>query len=481
MSNFSISRREILKSLMLGTAAGSVLHTIPLQAAQQVANMDPNFVSLVRSCTPKESLFLHLGDGLGSMLELKDGSLLTVTMSGRSTSPDGGRTWSEPEPVRDLEGHELQGKVRHLLRLKSGGIGGFYGGQSDRNQKYGISPWFGRSDDEGKTWSKPVKVGEPYNNAVMHDAIVTSRGRIVVPVYKLLGKGIREKGKALFGDQVALVGHHGYELFFTYCWVYYSDDEGKTWHTNEGKGIWGAGGELFVTLDYSAGGHYRCNEPVVAEVSPDHLLMFLRTPLGRLYQSWSKDDGTSWSRPEPTTLASALAPAALERIPGSNDLLVIWNQSSADEIERGMQRHRLSSAISKDGGTTWKYGRNVFSIFQKEGDINHVQPPPIRPYRAMEHAPRLPPNDLEGTYPSVDFGKDRVIIRFTCRNRAFYLYDAEGKTGYDPPHLSAAERQRAEGVFSIPAKWASPSNLGKGRASVSTTACVGLPISWFYT
>ena len=105
-----------------------------------------------------------------------------------------------------------------------------------------------------------------------------------------------------------------------------------------------------LTLDTSAGGHYSCEEPSIAEVSPGNLLLFHRTPVGRLFQSWSSDNGTTWSLPEPTALASSRAPAALMRIPGTDDLLTIWNQASADEIERGLQRHRLTSAISKDGG-----------------------------------------------------------------------------------------------------------------------------------
>ena len=330
--------------------------------------MDPDFVDQVRSYVPEEVLFLHAGRNLGAMIELKDGTLLSVSPAGRSISADGGVTWTEQEPVYDVKGRKLDGWLGHLLRLKSGGIGGFagdsdpFGGESDPTKRYGMSPWFSRSDDEGKTWSGPVRVSEPYNSANMHGAAaLTSTGRIVVSVMDFIGQHLRtESSRAPFRDQLALVGHHGHESGMCYCWTYYSDDEGETWRPNEAKGVHATGGELFVTLDYSAGGHYSCEEPDVAEVSPEHLLMIHRTPLGRLFQSWSSDDGATWSQPEPTTLASSRAPAALKRIPGTDDLLIIWNQSSADEIERGTQRHRLSSAISKDGGETWQRGRNVF-------------------------------------------------------------------------------------------------------------------------
>ena len=231
--------------------------------------------------------------------------------------------------------------------------------------------------------------------------------------------------------------------FFTYCWVYYSDDEGKTWETNEGKGFWGKGGELFVTLDYSAGGHHRCNEPVVAEVSEGHLLMILRTPLGRLYQSWSADDGRSWTRPEPTNLSSALAPVALARIPGTGDLLVVWNQASADEITLGLQRNRLTAAVSRDGGASWECHKNVF--FQRKGEPACVDPSPIKPYRAMENAPRIPMGRLCATYPSIVALKETILICFGCRQQSNYISDGKGRKQGERTHV-----------------------------------CLGLPVSWFY-
>ena len=227
-----------------------------------------------------------------------------------------------------------------------------------------------------------------------------------------------------------------------------------TWHVSEGKGVHGGGGELFITLDYGAGGAHSCEEPVVTDVSPGHLLMFHRTGLGRFYQSWSADDGANWTQPEPTSLATAQAPAALRHIPGTDDLLLIWNQSSADEIWRGRQRHRLSSAISRDGGATWQHGRNVFSVEDGDGVTTRIEAPPIEYYRAMEHSPRQPPGDLVGTYPYLAFWRDRAIVTFRCFDRSRYLLDAP--LPQRPQSLSAAQAGRAVCVS------------------------VGLPISWFY-
>ena len=417
----------------------------------------------IRNCIPAETLFLHTDTTMGRMIELKDGRLLNFVggqigkFDGhllKSISSDGGATWTTTEPLMDIDGQPIEGAIPGPLRLKSGGLGlAFSINRGEGRSRYGLSIHFTRSDDEGQTWTKPVKVSESYNNAWMGGygppGTVTSNGSIVLPVHALIGQQMIDRARAPLGDGWAQVGAHGWENFLSYNSSYHSDDEGQTWQPNTGKGVWGAGGELFVTIDHTLGGHHGCEEPVVEEVSPNLLLMLHRTALGRFYQSWSNDDGKTWTQPEPTGIAAAQTPASLKRIPGTSDLLLIWNQASADEIQRGRQRHRLSTAISKDGGVTWRHGRNIF--FPSGADpleVTRIEPPPdIRCYRAWEHAPRVPLTELRGTYPSVSFWQDRVIIVFKCMERTPWQPDEDGQT-------------------QLPGQ--------------QTMVCIGLPVSWFY-
>ena len=363
---------------------------------------------------PAQTLYRDTLWATGSFLELNDGRLLYVMGDGIHMyylSEDGGQSWQEQGALHFGDGSEIKDfHAPNLVRLKSGGIGLIYGVSAPDEHLAGLL--FVRSDDDGRTWSMPLRISEPHVDDVTleHDAaIVTGSGRIVVPVYRALGR--RDfvpdkkhfKAVALLGDEWSLAGSHDYEPTPIISWVYYSDDEGQTWQRN-------ANGEMMVTLDYEAGGNWSAEEPVVVEYAPKHLLMLYRTPLGRLFQSWSKDDGSNWTMPRPTALAASRAPAALKRIPGTNDLLVVWNQASGDEIQRGLLRHRLSAAISQDGGASWKRHKNISCI--DEDDRSYIEPSPIRHYRAERFSPRLPLNHCWATYPAVTFWKDRVVLTY---------------------------------------------------------------------
>ncbi len=338
-------------------------------------------------------------------------------------SDNGGQHWEDQGPFVDRQGAVFTGFGPSLLRLQSGPLGLIYAA--------GPNVWdlllFRQSDDEGRTWSEPNVIHDARDgqiSAILHNAaIVTDSGRIVAPVYTRTGrrdyfppKDYVGRTAALQGDEWTGVGSHGHEPHPLVCWVYYSDDDGKTWHRN-------ANGQMAITLGFEAGGSHSCEEPVVAETRPGHLLMIYRTALGRLFQSWSFDNGTNWTQPRPTALAACRAPAQLARIPGTHELVLMWNQASGDEIERGLQRHRLTIAVSDDHGASWKHHKNLVCL--GPNDPSHVEPPPIRYYRAEQFSPRLPGNTHRCAYPSMTIWRDRLI--FTYLHYAGPWHDNDGE------------------------------------------------------
>ena len=79
-----------------------------------------------------------------------------------------------------------------------------------------------------------------------------------------------------------------------------------------------------------------------------------------LYFSFSENQGKNWSALEPGNIKSPLSPASIERIPGTGDLLLAWNNSYAP-IRDGGKRTPFNVAISKDEGKTWQKIKTVES------------------------------------------------------------------------------------------------------------------------
>ena len=419
--------------------------------------MDESFESRVRAATPQDADYLRIHADRVLMVELPDGRLMQVSPEGRRHSVDGGVTWGEPEPMRDAAGQPVE--RGHPILLPSGGLGLLYSDSRDRRARYGMDVWFRRSDDEGRTWSEPVEVSEPYNNAWIGagygpPVTVTSDGRIVVAAWAGIGKTEsigRLRCMATGGrGRGATAGRAS------------SGIAGPTTRTTRA----GPGTSARAKASTAAGANYSSRSTMVRAaptraksrwsltLAPDTCSCSIAPGWAGSTSRGRPTTGRTGPQPEPTSLATAQAPAALRHIPGTDDLLLIWNQSSADEIWRGRQRHRLSSAISRDGGATWQHGRNVFSVEDGDGVTTRIEAPPIEYYRAMEHSPRQPPGDLVGTYPCLAFWRDRAIVTFRCFDRSRYLLDAP-----------------------LPKR---PQSLSAAQAGRAVCVSVGLPISWFY-
>jgi len=354
--------------------------------------------------------------------ELEDGRILHAAGHVFTVSEDGGIKWSEPFNRRDVNGNPVGGGGTSLTRLSGEGVGLAAMRRDPDNPRASSRMAFWRSEDGGETWEAPVMITpEGIGTHAYQDVLLrTSSGRIILPVYISFGQSTGpnnevppNSGKLVRGHWVSTAAHF-FDPHFSCSYVCFSDDDGRTWQRNRD-------GELMILMDWSALYSYT-NEPSVTEVTPGKLLMFMRNALGRLFQSWSYDNGETWTRPTPTQLASSTAPCQIRTLPNGH-LLCVWNQESEEEVRRGYNRTRISSAISRDGGGIWEFFQNVESMHEE----TRVEPGPIRPVRPAEISfePGTPAPERERehvlgvdshgrwSYPSVLVMKDRVLIAHT--------------------------------------------------------------------
>jgi predicted neuraminidase len=277
----------------------------------------------------------------GDSVRLKDGRILFIythfTGGGADhaaahlasrVSRDGGLTWSE----RDERVPAVQGKQNtmsvSLLRMKSGRIALFY---LVKHSWDDCRMYVQTSDDEAATWGEAkLCMAEEGYYVVNNDRVIQlSTGRLVIPAAwhrPVEGKRFNSRATAV-------------------CFL--SDDEGKTWR--RGRGL----------VEPPARGNSGLQEPGAVELKDGRLMMLSRTDLGSQYRCYSSDGGETWTAAEATEIKSPLSPASIERIPGTGDLVLVWNDHS--KVDEGLKGKRtpLSVAISRDDGKTWSPSRVI--------------------------------------------------------------------------------------------------------------------------
>lgn len=356
----------------------------------------------------------------GSLVEGKDGKILftasdvdttqDVEMGGvpflrMQESSDGGRTWCEPWDMKDEKGDRILATHQTELRLPSGELGlissEMWHPYGHRGRDAGRSMMFRTSKDEGRTFSEPTIMIPDFCLTCTGHAIVLSSGRILAPMYKWISPLAGNEAES-WGTRVEGTPN------FSYSSALFSDDNGKAWQKSKS--------ELFIS-------RYRQNfdlqEPTVVELKDGTLLMHMRNTMGRMSRSYSKNQGLSWSVPEDLHIAASFTPSMIRRIPKTGDLLMVWNQSSMQEIVNGFHRTRLSCAISKDEGKTWENFKNLESL----DDSTKLDPPPVSWFQAVgqwedydynqpsntERYHRVP-GPLRICYPNIMFDGDDALI-----------------------------------------------------------------------
>lgn len=290
--------------------------------------------------SPEITLKLHPSDNNprnseGDFIQLNDGRVMFVYSRfygdsrsdfGSSSlaarfSDDGGDTWTHEDiTVVPNEGNVNVMSVS-LLRLKGGEIALFY---LRKNSMWDCLPTMRISEDEGHSWSAPrtcITDREGYYVLNNDRVIQLASGRLLMPV----ALHITPEQSKRFNENGTL-----------YC--YYSDDHGLTW----------TGG---AEIENPTG--FMTQEPGVVELKDGRVMMFIRSDAGRQLVSYSSNAGETWSPVQLSNIVSPLAPASIERIPSTGDLLLVWNFNDETDVRIKGKRTPFNTAISRDDGQTW--------------------------------------------------------------------------------------------------------------------------------
>jgi len=272
------------------------------------------------------------------------------------------------------------------------------------------------SGDGGETWDGPYLMnllGNPYYDTV----IQLSSGRLLAPSRTGFSNaehpGLCYEEASSWGTwkglRLQVAGHYHYPEIDIAA-VSYSDDDGKTWKQCEGKLMGWFDGE---GIPNGRGGVTACDEPGVAETADGRVLFFARSTVGCIVQSYSSDEGETWTAVRPSELASSYSPPRLRRIPQTGDLMCVWNQVSREEIRRGYRRGRLSVAISTDSGGSWG---NFKTLEVSEGieDIARIATEyPVAPVIGLPDIGEVPEGFATFDYANVGFAQDKVYIMYS--------------------------------------------------------------------
>ncbi|RKX28819.1 MAG: exo-alpha-sialidase, partial [Verrucomicrobia bacterium] len=255
----------------------------------------------------------------GAFIDLADGRILfayskfigntwsdhgTAVIAARFSS-DAGRTWSARDRVLIQPEGRCNVMSVSLLRLTDDSIGLFY---MRKNSLSDCIPWCRRSRDEGRTWSRATRcVPAPGYFVLNNDRVIKlSSGRLLLPA------AFHRSRKVNSGTDTRAFESRAIGMFFL------SDDSGRTW--TEADDWW--------TLPRRS--RTGLQEPGAVELSDGSLYAWYRTDTGRQWESRSRNQGRTWSKPKPSPFFGPTSPLSIKRIPQLDTCLAVWNDHHPD-------------------------------------------------------------------------------------------------------------------------------------------------------
>jgi len=272
-----------------------------------------------------------------SHFRLKNGDIFTVTSGYNATvSSDNGKTWRSTRMV-DTTKYSMASS--ECLQTKDGVIIVAFMNTKERSWTWDnnifdapeatLPTYIVRSLDGGKTWLEPQKLHGDWTGAIR--AIIETESRSVIIT------------------SMMLLHNPGRHAVLTYK----SDDNGETWQRSD-----------ILDNKNSRGNHAGLMESTIVQLKDGRIWQLIRTNWDYFYESFSSDEGLTWSVPMKTDIDASSSPGALTRLK-SGRLVLVWNRmypegettttlyDNSAEVKASYMRHQLSIMFSDDDGKTW--------------------------------------------------------------------------------------------------------------------------------
>ena len=296
-------------------------------------------------------------NGEGSFMRLKNGSIMfgyTEFIDNNREdeahaqisvifSCDDGETWCDKKVLFQKSENSVNIMCLSFLRMNNGDLGAFY---IEKNADLTDKLIFRRSADEGKSWSSPINCLDCLSQ---QDYYVLNNDRVI----KL------KNGRILFAAARHSVYTNSTDFPPGEICFFFSDDDGNSWQkTNT---------ELKCPFKNNPLGF---QEPGLFEMSDGTIWCYIRTGLGFQFQSFSKDNGKTWSETEPNTFFSS--PSSPMLVKNFKDLTVAVFNPVPEHIlreddEEFWGRTPYTLAVSEDNGKTFTREK----LFYIENDLNN--------------------------------------------------------------------------------------------------------------
>lgn len=252
-------------------------------------------------------------------------------------SYDCGETWTDRRVLLYRDAGASNFMSVSLVNMLNGDIGLFYLRKDKKSG--GCTMYLVRSEDDGRTWSNPVRCLDEEGYFVTNNdrVIRLQSGKLIYPINRHVITNVFGKG----------------ELNFVV-----SEDDGRTWHKMLDENI-------HIPAEHKS--TTGLQETGVFQYDDGILWAWSRTDFGCQYECFSQDEGKTWTVPEPNPFFSSPPSPMLVKRTGQCVAAVfnpIPNYTTRD-WSGTWGRSPYICAVSKNGGKTFE------QTYYLEDDFNN--------------------------------------------------------------------------------------------------------------